>query len=276
MTKRAFKGIWIPSEIWLNENLTIQEKVFLVEIDSLDNNDGCFANNNYFANFFKLSKNRCSEVIKKLEKKGLITISYTYVEGTKQIDKRIIKVVNKFFTPSDFNDTPSKSRLTPSESRLTPSEKCEDNNTINNTNNNNNIYSNIAENDIEEVQKTNKKLELENNIEEIRKLYKGTKTKQKAYTKLTSLLKDYSKEELIRTVTRYNQYVYTTRNTGFNLKFQNESTFWNGGYIDYLDSNFNMPNINSNEDKSKIDINTQVNANTPNVVNNIGFVPDWE
>ena len=276
MTKRAFKGVWIPAEIWLNENLTVQEKIFLVEIDSLDNNDGCFANNNYFANFFKLSKNRCSEVIKKLEKKGLITISYTYVEGTKQIDKRIIKVINKVFTPSDFNDTPSKNVSTPSENVSTPSEKCEDNNTINNTNNNNNIYSNIPENDKKEDDKLNKKLELENTIEEIRKLYKGTKTKQKAYTKLTSLLKDYSKEELIRTVTRYNQYVYTTRNTGFNLKFQNESTFWNGGYVDYLDCNFNVPNINSNEDKSKIDINTQVNNKSSLNVDDIGFVPDWE
>jgi hypothetical protein len=35
--KRDFKGIWIPKEIWLNENLTLQEKVFLVEIESLDN-----------------------------------------------------------------------------------------------------------------------------------------------------------------------------------------------------------------------------------------------
>lgn len=67
--ERAFKGIWIPAEIWLNKDLTLLEKVFLVEIDSLDNENGCFASNEYFSNFFGLSKNRCSEVIKSLEKK---------------------------------------------------------------------------------------------------------------------------------------------------------------------------------------------------------------
>ena len=30
--KRAFRGIWIPKEIWLSKDLTLQEKVFIVEI----------------------------------------------------------------------------------------------------------------------------------------------------------------------------------------------------------------------------------------------------
>ena len=41
--ERAFKGIWIPKEIWLSQDLTMQEKIMLVEIDSLDNESGCFA-----------------------------------------------------------------------------------------------------------------------------------------------------------------------------------------------------------------------------------------
>ena len=93
--ERSFKGIWIPKDIWLNEKLTLLEKVFLVEIDSLDNDEGCFASNEYFANFFKLSKNRCSEIIKSLEKKGLVKIDYKYKENSKQIEKRIIKVFEK-------------------------------------------------------------------------------------------------------------------------------------------------------------------------------------
>ena len=36
---RNFKGIWIPKEIWLAEDLTMQEKVMLVEIDSLDDEE---------------------------------------------------------------------------------------------------------------------------------------------------------------------------------------------------------------------------------------------
>lgn len=92
--ERDFKGIWIPKEIWLNKFLNVNEKIFLVEIDSLDNENGCFASNDYFSEFFRLSKNRCSEIIKSLEKKGLLTISYQYMPGTKSIDKRIIKVID--------------------------------------------------------------------------------------------------------------------------------------------------------------------------------------
>ena len=68
---RDFKGIWIPKEIWLNQELKLIEKIFLVEIDSLDNENGCFASNQYFANFFGISKGRCSQIISELEKKGI-------------------------------------------------------------------------------------------------------------------------------------------------------------------------------------------------------------
>jgi DnaD/phage-associated family protein len=93
---RDFKGIWIPKEIWLNESLTLQEKFFLVEIDSLDNDNGCYATNEHFSNFFRLSKNRCSEVIKSLEQKGFIKITYVTGENDKKnIEKRILKLVEK-------------------------------------------------------------------------------------------------------------------------------------------------------------------------------------
>ncbi|MGJ8735392.1 helix-turn-helix domain-containing protein [Zobellia laminariae] len=72
---RAFKGIWIPKSIWLSRELTIQEKVFIVEIDSLENNGkgGCYAGNKYFAEFFGISESRVSNVIKCLVDKGMIT-----------------------------------------------------------------------------------------------------------------------------------------------------------------------------------------------------------
>ena len=73
------------------------EKLFLVEIDSLDNEKGCFASNKHFSEFFGLSKGRCTQIIKELEKKKMIKISYER-EG-KQITKRVIKVVNKLSTP---------------------------------------------------------------------------------------------------------------------------------------------------------------------------------
>lgn len=88
--ERAFKGIWIPKEIWLSENLTLQEKVFLVEIDSLDNDEGCFASNSYFAKFFGISTGRVSQVINSLKSKGYLIIDYETKD--KQIIKRVISI----------------------------------------------------------------------------------------------------------------------------------------------------------------------------------------
>lgn len=87
---RDFKGIWIPREIWLSKDLTMQEKIFLVEIDSLDNEDGCFASNAYFAEFFDLSKDRVSVVINSLVNKGYITSTIDNYGSDNQ--KRILRV----------------------------------------------------------------------------------------------------------------------------------------------------------------------------------------
>jgi len=101
---RDFKGVWIPKEIWLNKDLTLMEKLFLVEIDSLDNDKGCFASNAHFAEFFGITKGRCTQIIKSLEKKGLVTIKLER-EG-KNVSKRIIKVARKLNTLVSKLNTP--------------------------------------------------------------------------------------------------------------------------------------------------------------------------
>lgn len=136
---RDFKGVWIPKEIWTNKNLNVMEKLFLVEIDSLDNNDGCFATNEYFSDFFRLSKNRCSEIIKNLEKKGLISIDYKFKDNSKAIEKRIIKVVDLSIRGIRNIDRPIRNI------DWGYSENREDNNTIYNNTINNNIYSSIID-----------------------------------------------------------------------------------------------------------------------------------
>lgn len=90
--ERKFKGIWIPREIWLSEELTLQEKVLLVEIDSLEDEEkGCYASNNYFARFFKLSNRRIAQIIASLKEKGYLNISYQY-KG-KEIESRTIRIM---------------------------------------------------------------------------------------------------------------------------------------------------------------------------------------
>lgn len=127
---RSFEGIWIPKEIWLSKELSLTEKVFLVEIKSLDNDYGCVASNAYFGEFFNLSKNRCSEIIKSLEKKEYITIKYVREINSKSIKKRIINISNKYF--DIIKATYSENRQTYSKNRLPYSEKCEGNNIYNN------------------------------------------------------------------------------------------------------------------------------------------------
>lgn len=70
--------------------------------------------------------------------------------------------------------------------------------------------------------------------DELWKLYPNKKGKQEAYKKILKLLEEYSLEELRRSVKRYSKEV-----EGKNKQYiQHGSTFFNGGYVDYLDENF--------------------------------------
>jgi len=129
--QRAFKGVWIPADIWLSEDLSLQEKVFLAEIDSLDNKDGCFASNKYFAKFFGLTNGRCSQIISSLKSKGLISIDYVYGKN-KEIEKRVIKVVNKLNTPIKYSKEGVKNTKDPYLENAKDNNPCI-NNPINNT-----------------------------------------------------------------------------------------------------------------------------------------------
>lgn len=73
---RDFKGVWIPREIWLDKRLNMLEKGILTEIDSLDNENGCSAGNEYLAEFCQCSETKVSTAIKKL-----IKLDYIYQES---------------------------------------------------------------------------------------------------------------------------------------------------------------------------------------------------
>lgn len=93
---RKFKGVWIPAEYWLDENLTIMEVVLITEIDSLDSENGCFASNKHFADFLGVTSGRASQLITDLKEKGYIKTTYT---TNNNVTQRIIRVVNKLNTP---------------------------------------------------------------------------------------------------------------------------------------------------------------------------------
>lgn len=140
---REFKGIWIPAKWWLCEDLKVNEIVFLAEIDSLNLGNGCFASNAYFSDFFGLSKVRCSQIINSLKSKGYVSIEMIQNESG-EIEKRIIRVVNKFNEGDKYTKGGIKKSLRGYK------EKFKDNNTINNTINNinNNNVNKISEPEI--------------------------------------------------------------------------------------------------------------------------------
>lgn len=70
---RGFKGIWIPSELWLDHRLTLLEKALVAEIDSLDcSDDHCFASNEYLAEMCQTSTRTIRTILSKLKKLGFI------------------------------------------------------------------------------------------------------------------------------------------------------------------------------------------------------------
>ena len=92
--KRKVKGIWIPIEIWETKELTLQQKVFLAEIDSLSNNEsGCWASNAWFAQQFGISQDRASRVISSLVALGLISLTLRYKENSKEVIRRTLKIL---------------------------------------------------------------------------------------------------------------------------------------------------------------------------------------
>ena len=104
---RDFKGVWIPKEIWLDENLTVIEKVILVEIDSLDNEDHCVASNDYLAEFCQCSEGKVSAAVKKLVELGYIEV--VSFDGRHRRLKSCYK--GKVFEPTPKAEKPKKAEI---------------------------------------------------------------------------------------------------------------------------------------------------------------------
>lgn len=107
--QRAFKGIWIPAEIWLHPDLSFMEKTMWAEIDSLSGVDGCFASNEYFANFFGVQTTYISKVISRLIKLGLVEkVSF---DGHRRVIKSLRPPQKKNLQTTESNNKAQKSGL---------------------------------------------------------------------------------------------------------------------------------------------------------------------
>lgn len=71
--ERIVKGIWIPIEIWKDKNLTWNEKILYLEIDSFSAQDkDCFLSNEYIANLLDINITNASKTLSSLVEKGYI------------------------------------------------------------------------------------------------------------------------------------------------------------------------------------------------------------
>lgn len=71
--ERQIKGIFIPIEIWENKDLSWNEKILLMEIDSFTSkNLPCFFSNEYIADLLGVKENTASILLSRLVKKGYV------------------------------------------------------------------------------------------------------------------------------------------------------------------------------------------------------------
>ena len=207
----------IPANVRYDKDLTANAKLLYGEITALCNEKGyCWATNDYFSELYKVSKKSISTWINQLKVKNYIDVSIEHEKGDIKSTKRYISIG----CGRKLRDPMEENYATPME------ENFQQNNTsINNTINN--IYS-----DFEKI---------------IIKKYPGKKVKSVRDKKVPKLLKQYSKEQLEKAIDNY-------RNECKDKDKQyilNESTFWNGRYLDYLESETkdNSNTLPSNDNK---------------------------
>lgn len=94
--ERNFKGVWIPSKLYLSGIFSPNEKFVLLEIYSLSKKNKCYATNKHFADFVGLKENTIQKMMLEFERAGYIKRIFEYKENSKEIKNRIIILTQKF------------------------------------------------------------------------------------------------------------------------------------------------------------------------------------
>lgn len=73
--KREFLGVWIPKEIWLDKDLSINEKALYAEINSFTSKEkACFISNKHIADFLGTSETNASKILNSLIDKKYVSV----------------------------------------------------------------------------------------------------------------------------------------------------------------------------------------------------------
>ena len=110
MTKPNYYAV-IPAEVRYSKNLTPNAKLLYAEITALCNMNGkCTASTQYFCRLYEVSRVSIQKWLKNLEDNNYIKRVNIYKQGSKEIDTRVITLVNlpskeKFTDNTNINIT---------------------------------------------------------------------------------------------------------------------------------------------------------------------------
>ena len=200
--KREFLGIWIPRDIWLDENLSAIDKVILAEVTSLDNEEtGCYASNKYLAEFCQ-----CSEVTVSRSISKLVDYRALWIESFNGRQRVLRSVYSTEIRQTYQND---KADLSKRHTNNIDNNMDNKDNNINNNNSNINLIS-IYEQEFDEVWQLYPRKQ-------------GKENAKKAYIKARK--QGVEKEEIVKGL---NQYIaYINRNNTEQRYIKQGSTWFN-------------------------------------------------
>ena len=102
MEKPSYYAI-LTADVRYSKDINANEKLLYAEITALSNSTGvCWASNGYFSELFDVTPQAISKWVKNLERQNFISCTYTYKQGSKEIESRIISI-NKT-TEEGIND----------------------------------------------------------------------------------------------------------------------------------------------------------------------------
>lgn len=96
MTQQPNYYCIIPAKVRYAKTISPNAKLLYGEITALCNQEGyCWASNDYFATLYGVSKTSISKWVNQLKEQGFIKVELQYKQGSKEIDKRHIRIVEE-------------------------------------------------------------------------------------------------------------------------------------------------------------------------------------
>lgn len=171
--QKAYYAV-IPANVRYDKRLKANEKLLYGEITALTNERGyCWAGNKYFSDLYGVTPQAVSKWINGLKNCGYISIDYTYKNGTKEIESRIIKLASTNVSEVLTNDQEVLTNVSGGINKCFRGykQKVKDNNTcLNNTVNNTNEYINTKVSKKEESNNTqNRQVEMSEELKQMQK-----------------------------------------------------------------------------------------------------------